>query len=314
MSVQKVNNDGSTSLIAGGTLYADSPLGSILPFGGASAPTGWMLCQGQAISRITYADLFAVIGTSFGAGDGSTTFNIPDLRGEFIRGAGTNSHSGQGSGGNVGVHQDGTEHNTAFVNSARYGVFTRGTEQSKADSSISLSGSYTIGPSYIVDTPSTNAGKYTSRPTNTSVNFIIKVSQVALPADLESAVEDAVEDALDGIGTITKATTNIGTAVSCASQSTTILTSISLDAGTYVLSASADHTSANAEAVISITEGIAINDEFKQFIPSVTAYSANTGNVTAILKLTATTTVRLVCWSAGNLNVTPHSLVATKVA
>ena len=51
-----------------------------------SAPTGWLKANGSAVSRTTYADLFTAIGTTFGVGDGSTTFNIPDLRGEFIRG------------------------------------------------------------------------------------------------------------------------------------------------------------------------------------------------------------------------------------
>ncbi len=51
----------------------------------------WLLCNGQAVSRTTYADLFALIGTNFGAGDGSTTFNVPDYRGKFLRGLGGNS-------------------------------------------------------------------------------------------------------------------------------------------------------------------------------------------------------------------------------
>lgn len=51
-----------------------------------TAPTGWLKANGAAVSRTTYADLFAAIGTAFGAGDGSTTFNLPDLRGEFVRG------------------------------------------------------------------------------------------------------------------------------------------------------------------------------------------------------------------------------------
>src|SRR5690606_41177131 len=50
-----------------------------ISFGGTNAPDGFLLCQGQAISRTTYAELFAVIGTAFGDGDGSTTFNIPDF-------------------------------------------------------------------------------------------------------------------------------------------------------------------------------------------------------------------------------------------
>ena len=57
------------------------PSGAVMPFAGSAAPSGWLLCFGQAVSRTTYAALFAAIGTSFGAGDGSTTFNIPDLRG-----------------------------------------------------------------------------------------------------------------------------------------------------------------------------------------------------------------------------------------
>lgn len=63
-----------------------SPPGSVMAFAGPNAPAGWLKCNGAAISRSTYSGLFANIGTWFGGGDGSTTFNIPDLRGEFIRG------------------------------------------------------------------------------------------------------------------------------------------------------------------------------------------------------------------------------------
>lgn len=63
------------------------PVGAILPFGGGTAPAGWLLCEGAPVSRATYADLFAVIGTAFGSGNGSSTFNVPDLRGVFLRGA-----------------------------------------------------------------------------------------------------------------------------------------------------------------------------------------------------------------------------------
>ena len=51
-----------------------------------TAPSGYLKCNGAAVSRTTYADLFAIIGTTHGAGDGSSTFNVPDLRGEFVRG------------------------------------------------------------------------------------------------------------------------------------------------------------------------------------------------------------------------------------
>lgn len=62
------------------------PAGAVLPFAMATAPTGWLECKGQAVSRTTYNLLFLAIGTTYGAGDSSTTFNLPDLRGEFIRG------------------------------------------------------------------------------------------------------------------------------------------------------------------------------------------------------------------------------------
>lgn len=57
------------------------PTGAIVAYGASTAPTGWLLCDGSAVSRTTYSALFAVIGTAFGSGDGSTTFNVPDLRG-----------------------------------------------------------------------------------------------------------------------------------------------------------------------------------------------------------------------------------------
>lgn len=68
------------------------PKGVIWEYGGTVAPSGWLLCFGQAISRVTYAALFAVIGTAYGVGDGSTTFNIPDFRGRV--GAGQDDMGG----------------------------------------------------------------------------------------------------------------------------------------------------------------------------------------------------------------------------
>ena len=62
------------------------PSGTVLYFAGQSAPAGWLKANGAAISRTAYAALFAAIGTTYGAGDGRSTFNLPDLRGEFIRG------------------------------------------------------------------------------------------------------------------------------------------------------------------------------------------------------------------------------------
>jgi microcystin-dependent protein len=77
------------------------PAGAIMAFGGVSAPTGWLLCDGSAVSRATYADLFAAIGTTYGVGNGTTTFNLPDLRQRFPLGkasSGTGSVLGQAGG------------------------------------------------------------------------------------------------------------------------------------------------------------------------------------------------------------------------
>ena len=65
------------------------PVGCIMYYGSTSAPSKWRICNGGAISRTTYADLFAVIGTRFGAGDGSTTFNVPNLIDRFPQGNAT---------------------------------------------------------------------------------------------------------------------------------------------------------------------------------------------------------------------------------
>lgn len=62
------------------------PVGSVTAFAGSSAPSGWLLCYGQAVSRTSYASLFITIGTTYGSGDGSTTFNLPDLRGRVPAG------------------------------------------------------------------------------------------------------------------------------------------------------------------------------------------------------------------------------------
>ncbi len=62
------------------------PTGIVVPFAGSTAPTGWLLCFGQTVSRTQYAALFAVISTTYGVGDGSTTFGLPDLRGRSVSG------------------------------------------------------------------------------------------------------------------------------------------------------------------------------------------------------------------------------------
>jgi len=70
------------------------PVGAVEAFAGSSAPNGWLLCDGTAVSRTTYSSLFSVVSTTFGVGNGSTTFNVPDLRGRVPMGAGTGTGGG----------------------------------------------------------------------------------------------------------------------------------------------------------------------------------------------------------------------------
>ena len=71
-----------------------SPTGTIVSYAAAAAPTGWLICDGTAVSRATYSTLFGVIQTTYGNGDGSTTFNLPDLRGRVVAGyAAAGGHS-----------------------------------------------------------------------------------------------------------------------------------------------------------------------------------------------------------------------------
>lgn len=85
--------------------------GSVAHFPTATAPAGWLKCNGAAVSRTAYAALFLVIGTTYGAGDGATTFNLPDLRGEFVRGL--DDGRGVDAGRGVGTFQaNGFAHHT----------------------------------------------------------------------------------------------------------------------------------------------------------------------------------------------------------
>ena len=136
-----------------------SRVGIVEMFAGSTAPSGAILCQGQAVSRSTYASLFAVIGTTWGAGDGSTTFNLPDFRGVSPIGAGTGTHTGT----------------TARTVAAFYGAETISLTQSQLPTSIgtaaaqSASASTTVpGFSFVVGIASGQNDAITSTPGGTS--------------------------------------------------------------------------------------------------------------------------------------------------
>ncbi len=162
-----------------GTLWVSlSPAGTIQPFGGVTAlvPGGWLVCDGSAVSRTTYAGLFAVIGTNFGAGDGSTTFNLPDLRGRFIRGtdngAGNDpdaaSRTASNTGGNTGDAVGSWQQDEFKSHNHDMGPVVR------ADGSVGYY--FNMSGSTAMNWPTANpmTGGNETRPKNVNVNFIIK--------------------------------------------------------------------------------------------------------------------------------------------
>ena len=88
-------------------LIAINPTGSIVAMAVSTVPNGYLECDGSAISRTTYSTLFSVLGELYGVGDGSTTFNLPDLRGQFLRG--WDNGKGIDTGRSIGTTQNGTK-------------------------------------------------------------------------------------------------------------------------------------------------------------------------------------------------------------
>lgn len=163
--------------------YADlsdlMPTGVVLPFGGTTVPNGWLLANGAAASRSGKARLFSVYGTTFGAGDGSTTFNLPDLRDRYIIGVNTNALGTQiaeqlpniiGNAGS-GVGTDGFAGDVGTIT----GVFSS-TSKHTVTGTFSTSGSRTITAlAFNANNSSsvfTNSGKV--YPLSLALNFIIK--------------------------------------------------------------------------------------------------------------------------------------------
>lgn len=170
------------------------PVGTVLPFAGATAPEGWLLCDGAALNRNgEYIDLFAVIGTAFGAPD-TSTFNIPDLRGQFLRGvdagAGVDpdvatreaSKAGGNTGDTVGSKQDdamqritGSVNNMWGYGSGAAGAFSRSDASSNRPAHGSSRARYIHFDNANSKSPTAaKTSDYETRPKNVSVNYIIK--------------------------------------------------------------------------------------------------------------------------------------------
>lgn len=159
----------------------DSPVGNVISFMGITPPQHYLSCDGSIYNAIDYPFLAQFIHDQFGSynyfgGDGTTTFAVPDLRGEFLRGTGT-ANRNTGTGLNVGIHQDATEHmRVASDGTSNYLQIIAGSgyqSTTKEDHGIGVATKY-------FNIPPVNQGavsgdlKYTSRPTNTSVLYCIK--------------------------------------------------------------------------------------------------------------------------------------------
>lgn len=147
-----------------------TPSGCVMAFAGTTAPTGWLECNGSAVSRTTYLALFSAIATTYGIGDGSSTFNLPDMRGEFLRGwdhgrgvdYGRSSGSSQAEG--VGSHghtiKMGADANTPVPANTANAVST-----SLTAAASGLTGSLQIADSTVTE----------NRPRNIAMMYIIKI-------------------------------------------------------------------------------------------------------------------------------------------
>lgn len=162
---------------------ASTPTGSVIAFAGSTATTGWLLCNGQAVSRTDYANLYNVIGSLYGGGDGSTTFNLPDLRGTFVRGfdngRGIDANRSLGSSQNdamqnvTGAAALGNGYNdTRSAVEYAAGVFYKGNQYTS--SAATKSGTNNTASDLNFDMSRVARTANETRPINLAMNYIIK--------------------------------------------------------------------------------------------------------------------------------------------
>jgi len=160
---------------SGQTVDTIVPAGGIMPYAGATAPSGWLLCGGQEVSRTTYSTLFSTIGTTFGAGDGSSTFNVPDLRDRFPLGDRDQGQSDAGRVSNYNTNLGDTggedEHQ---LTEAEMPSHTHGLD---LDSNYERNGGNTSSDFAGTDTQTGSAGgdqPHNNMPPFLALNYIIK--------------------------------------------------------------------------------------------------------------------------------------------
>lgn len=159
-------------------IVAAAPSGSVMMWAGNTAPAGYLLCNGTAVSRTTYAALFSVIGGIYGGGNGSTTFNLPDLRGVFVRGL--DNGRGLDSGRALGSYQDSDNksHNHGVNDPGHvHGGVQNGTASTGRSTSVDQPPAvYSFGNTWGATTGIwlSASGGAESRPRNVAMNYIIK--------------------------------------------------------------------------------------------------------------------------------------------
>ena len=147
------------------------PTGTVIAFAANSTPSGYLLCNGATVSRTTYADLFAVIGTTYGTGDGSKTFALPNLTDKFIMGSGTAGTSKEAGLPNIiGAF---ALQNDKFV--SKSGAFTAVTDSTRYTSGINSGGSGQGGVNFNASNSNSIYGKSsTVQPPALTMCFYIK--------------------------------------------------------------------------------------------------------------------------------------------
>jgi microcystin-dependent protein len=165
-----VNAKGIITAATTGT-FSTFPVGTVMSFAMTSAPSGWLETNGAAVSRATYADLFTSTSTTFGTGNGSTTFNLPDLRGEFVRG--WDNARGIDSGRVFGATQTDAMQGHVHTFSALVSNLGGGTGIAPATSNVGRYNGTTASPSDdgVNGTPRTASE---TRPRNVALFYCIK--------------------------------------------------------------------------------------------------------------------------------------------
>lgn len=150
------------------------PVGIVQAYGGTSAPTGWLLCDGSAVSRTTYADLFTLIGETAGQGDNATTFNVPDFRGRFLRGADNGAGVDPDAASRTAMNTGGSTGDAVFsIQDESVGPHSHAIQFGSGVLSQSGVDPYLETGTGVSDATDDSTGTET-RPVNAAVNFIIK--------------------------------------------------------------------------------------------------------------------------------------------